>query len=354
MDELEQSILASMTTPLLAVHGSGRIHYLNPAAEDFFRLPPGSPTRFSLAQVFGEGSPLWVQVCRAIAEQKSVTIDSFRYEPGRGQAPLVLRVRIDPVSRAPADTALVLFWDQTHLEHLESSAYEQRVMGAISTIVKRLAHEIHNPLSGIKGATQLLERRVRDAPDLAEYAAVILKELDRMERLVKSLLLQGSEPPLNKTHFNLHELLDTVIWFQNNAATGVNFARDYDPSLPELHGDRDRLHQVFLNLIRNAAQASPPGGTVTLRTRVVGPWQERLELRDPTRTYFQIEIEDQGSGVAPEHVERLFTPFFTTKSGGTGLGLSLSYQIVRSHQGQLRYRDAPPGGAVFDVTLPME
>jgi two-component system nitrogen regulation sensor histidine kinase GlnL len=353
MDELERAILSSMTTPLLAVQGSGRIRYVNPAAEDFFRLPPGSPARIGLAQVFGEGSTLWVQVRRAIAEQKSVTIDSFRYDPGRGQAPLVLRVQIDPVSLAPGDTALVLFWDQTHLEHLESTTHEQRVMGAIGTIIKRLAHEVHNPLSGIKGATQLLERQVRNAPDLAECAAVILKELDRMERLVKSLLLQGSEPPLSKTLFNLHELLDTVIWFQNNAATGVDFARDFDPSLPELHGDRDRLHQVFLNLIRNAAQASPPGGTVTLRTRVVGPWQERPELRDPTRTYFQIEIEDQGRGVAQEHIERLFTPFFTTKSGGTGLGLSLSYQIVRSHQGHLRYRDAAAGGAVFVVTLPM-
>jgi two-component system nitrogen regulation sensor histidine kinase GlnL len=153
---------------------------------------------------------------------------------------------------------------------------------------------------------------------------------------------------------NLHEMLDGVIWFHNNAGTGITVSRDYDPSIPDLVADRDRLHQVFLNLLQNAAEASPPGGTIIVRTRVLGPWQAWESLPERSGVHFLIEVEDEGTGVATEDIPRLFTPLFTTRKTGHGLGLSICYQIVRAHKGQIRYRTSRSGGAIFSVLIPLE
>lgn len=226
-------------------------------------------------------------------------------------------------------------------------------MDSIGFMVRRLAHELQNPLGGIKGATQLLARHMDGDDEFREYPRVVLKELERLERLVKNLLQHGGDAPLNKSSFNLHELLDTVIWFQKNSSGRIAFERIFDPSLPDIFGDRDRLHQVFLNLIRNAAEASPPQGMVRVYTRTLGPWRDNEVIGERPGIVFQIEIVDQGPGVASENVEKLFTPFFTTKIKGNGFGLSLCYQIVRSHGGHLRYQNATPNGAAFIVNLPL-
>jgi len=353
---MDPNLLASITLPVLEARADGRIVYMNTAAAIFWNLPPGEPRGLTLAHLFGPDSLVGLHVGRAIAQETSLRIDALRLEERPNLPPALIQVQIDPVSaaREPVTSALVLVWDQTHREQLRTAEREHQVLDAIALMVRRLAHELQNPLSGIKGATQLLARQVDDNQALQEYPEVILNEIRRMERLVQTMLVHGREPPLHKAAFNLHQLLDTVIWFQSNAGHGTHIVRDYDPSLPDLYADRDRLHQVFLNLLQNAAEASPEGGTITVRTRVVGPWGGADGLAHPARANFQIEIEDQGPGVAPEHVERLFTPFFTTKPTGTGLGLSVSYQIVRSHHGQLRYRPGPGRGSVFVVTLPLE
>lgn len=349
-------ILDSFSTPLLVVGRDGILSYANPAAGQFWHVSPDKLCEFTLWKLFGIDSPLTGTLQRAVEEEVSSTLDGYRFEQGEGMPPLYLHVQIDPilVPDQPVERVLLSFWDQTTREHLATHQQEQRVMEAINLMVQRLAHELQNPLSGVKGATQLLARQIHDRPDLNEYAVVMLRELDRMERLVRGLLNQGGEPPLNKAPFNVHELLDALIWFQQNARESVKFVRDYDPSLPDLLGDRDRLHQVFLNLLQNAVEASPSGCSVTVHTAMVGPWQERELYQVPPGTYFLIEIEDQGPGVPREHVGRLFTPFLTTKKTGHGLGLSISYQIAHAHGGQIRYRTGPEGGAVFGVLLPME
>lgn len=352
----ERAILDSLGTPLLAVDRSGRVRFANPAAAQFWKQQPERMTEFTVARLFGGDSTVAAQVQRALREETSCGIDQFLLDQGEGMPPLHLRVQIDPVLQPnqPAELALVAFWDETQRERETLADQEKHTMDSIALMVRRLAHELQNPLSGVKGATQLLSRHVKDNPDLQEYSTVILRELDRLERLVRSLLIQGGEPPLQRSLFNLHEMLDAVIWFHNNAGTGIAVNRDYDPSLPDLLGDRDRLHQVFLNLLQNAAEASPPGGTVTVRTRILGPWQGWESLPGRTGIHFLIEVEDEGTGVAEENLPRLFTPLFTTKKTGHGLGLAICYQIVRAHQGVIRYRPSRAGGAVFSVMLPLE
>jgi two-component system nitrogen regulation sensor histidine kinase GlnL len=350
------ALLESLTTPVLVVDRDGFIHYANPAAGQFWRIAPERLREFTLWKLFGIESRLSVNMQRAFDEEAPSTVDGYRFAQGEGLPPLSLHIQLDPVLIAgqPVERALLTFWDQTARVQRVAQEQEQRVMESISLMVQRLAHELQNPLSGVKGATQLLARKIRELPELSEYAAVMLKELERMERLVSGLLSGGGDLPLTKTAFNVHELLDGLIWFQKSAREGLVFRRDYDPSLPELVGDRDRLHQVFLNLLQNAAEASPPGAEVCVRTAMIGPWQEREPLALPPGTFFQIEIEDHGAGVPPEHVGRLFTPFLTTKRTGHGLGLSISYQIVRAHGGQIRYRTGADGGAIFAVLLPLE
>jgi len=353
---MEKPVLDSLTAPVLAVDRDLRVRYANPAAGQFWRLRPEHLIDYPIAQLFGQDSPVLAALARAIAVEVSTTINPCRFDQGGALPPLTLRVQIDPVvepNRA-VELALIAFWDQTQRENLESAAQAERMLSSINTMVKRLAHELQNPLSGIKGATQLLARKVRGQPELREYPAVILKELERLERLVGSLALQGDGLSISRAPFNLHEVLDTVIWFERNSTDRVRFERQYDPSLPELLGDKDRLHQVFLNLIHNAVEASPPGESIVVRTSMTGPWQNQESLPEPGRTFFLVDILDRGPGVAEAIRRNLFTPFVTSKKNGTGLGLSISHQIVRAHHGHLRYQPGESGGAIFSVVLPRD
>ena len=354
---ISQSVLDSLTMPVLVVQRGGRVQHGNPAAAQFWHMLPEKLPNHTLQQLFGGDSLVCGHLERALDGETSFTIDPYRFEQGEGRPHLLLRVQIDPVQTGDGqgELAVVVFWDQTHREQLEEHERERRLMESIGLMIQRLAHELHNPLSGVKGATQLLARHMEGLPEYREYPAIILGELERLERLVKNLLLQGGGQPLDKSWFNLHELLDNVIWFQSNSSgrEGLRFLREYDPSLPELFADKDKMHQVFLNLIQNAVDASPPEASMTIRTKALGPWQEGQPAPDPARTYFQIEVEDQGPGVSEDILPNLFTPFFTSKKSGSGLGLSISYQIVRAHDGLLRYRPGSPG-AIFSVILPLE
>jgi two-component system nitrogen regulation sensor histidine kinase GlnL len=345
-----------MTMPVLVVSRSGRIHHGNPAAAQFWQVTPERLASHTLQQLFGEDSFVCTRLAQALDEESSFTVEPYEFDQGEGMPPLFLRVQIDPVQvpGGQGDLAVVAFWDETHREKLNHREQENRLMDSIGLMTLRLAHELHNPLSGIKGATQLLARHLKDASPYREYPGIILGELERMERLVRNLLLQGGAQNLNPTRFNVHELLDTVIWFQSNSSSRAEYVREYDPSLPELLADKDKLHQVFLNLIQNAEEASPSDAPIIVRTKALGPWRPENGRPDPGRIYYQIEIEDQGQGVSPELQTHLFTPFFTAKKTGTGLGLSISYQIVRAHGGYLTYRPATGRGSVFSVALPME
>ena len=349
---MDERILHSLNTPLLVVNREGRVERGNMAAAHFWRLSPARLAGYELRRLFGPESPLpgWVEL--TLRDEVSFAAEELPFSHAEGP-PALLRVQIDPIFSPGqrAESALVLFWDKTRQEALRTDAQQRQVMEVVSVLVRQLAHELRNPLSGMKGATQLLARQFGHQPEVAEYGQVILKELERLERLVKQLHAQGQALPLKVTTFNLHQLLDEVIWFEKNASPAVVFERVYDPSLPEITADRDRIHQVLLNLVRNAVQASPQGGTVRLATSQAGPWSDPELLPAASGVYFRVDVEDQGAGVPPELLPRLFTPFFTTKPGGSGLGLSISHQIARLHGGILRYRPLE-NGSRFSLLIP--
>lgn len=218
------------------------------------------------------------------------------------------------------------------------------------TVIRGLAHEIKNPLGGIRGAAQLLAKELPNE-GLKEYTEIIIREADRLRDLVDRLL--GSHHQLSLEQLNIHEVLEHV---RNliNAESGnrVTINGDYDPSLPELKGDRSQLIQAVLNIMRNALQAAqrPEGCEITLRTRsqrqfTIGAMRHRLVCR--------IDITDNGPGVPPELLHAIFVPMVTGKPEGTGLGLSISQSIINRHGGLIEC-ESEPGKTSFTIYLPME
>lgn len=219
--------------------------------------------------------------------------------------------------------------------------------GAGRQMVRQLAHEIKNPLGGLRGAAQLLARQL-ESEELREYTGVIIAEADRLVALVDTLLGPGGPP--NKQPANIHELLEHVVRvIASQAGDGVKIVRDYDPGLPQLALDRDQIVQALMNLIKNACSALEHRGTLTLRTRATNNFTIG-EQRHPVIA--TIEIEDDGPGIPPELQDSVFYPLVTGREDGTGLGLPVAQDLISRHGGLIEF-DSRPGRTVFFVHLPL-
>ena len=219
--------------------------------------------------------------------------------------------------------------------------------GAGRQMIRQLAHEIKNPLGGLRGAAQLLERQL-DSDELKEYTDVIISEADRLAGLVDTLLGPGGPP--NKRPVNIHELLEYVIRLvQPELGSNINVSRDYDPGLPDIELDRDQMVQAFLNLVRNAATALEGRGNITLRSRAVMNFTIG-EHRHPVVA--NIEVEDDGPGILPELQDSIFYPLVTSRAEGTGLGLPAAQELISRHGGLIEF-ESRPGRTVFQVRIPL-
>ncbi|MDH5823299.1 ATP-binding protein [Luteimonas sp. RD2P54] len=216
---------------------------------------------------------------------------------------------------------------------------------ALAAALKGLAHELRNPLAGLKGAAQLLARRSEEA-EARELVAVIQAEVGRLAALVDQLLAPA--PPQPHAALNIHGVLERVLRLaEHEAGWVVKLIRDYDPSLPDLHGDADRLTQAVWNLVRNAIQAG--AANVTLRTRI----ERGVRIADAAHPLaLRLEIADDGRGVPEELTEQIFLPLVSGRADGSGLGLALAQQVAREHRGSLAYRSRP-GHTVFTLLLPL-
>jgi two-component system nitrogen regulation sensor histidine kinase GlnL len=233
---------------------------------------------------------------------------------------------------------------QLRIAHEEHLLDQQQIARAL---VRGLAHEIKNPLGGLRGAAQLLERELPDAA-LREYTRIIIGEADRLQGLVNRML--GPNSRLNLRPVSIHEALEHVRALIQAEAPALSLQRDYDPSLPDLSADRDMLVQALLNVIRNAVEAVEGRGQITLRTRsarqiLIGKRRHRLVAR--------IEVVDTGPGIPADLLEHIFYPMITGKAQGTGLGLSIAQSIINQHGGLIECQ-SQPGHTVFTLTLPLE
>lgn len=342
---LHEDILDTLVTAVLRLDGGDRVEYLNPAAASLLETSPGHARGKKLRDLLPVDETLVTYIDRARRGGEPLALAEIELScgvpPGKRRRtscdilPLdagAIQVEFQVLDRRP--------WTgrEPALAHDPQS---QRLL------FQALAHEVKNPLSGLRGAAQLMAAETVD-PAQREYLDVMLRETGRLRDLVDDLL--GPARPPRFAAINIHEVLEHVRALLASGNKRIEWRRDYDPSLPELRGDPDQLAQVFLNLAGNAIEATNGKGEIGLRTRierqvVIGGLRHRTGIR--------VDIEDKGPGV-PEHLRgSLFLPLVTGRADGTGLGLAIAQDIVQRHGGLIDWK-SEPGMTVFSVLLPIE
>jgi two-component system nitrogen regulation sensor histidine kinase GlnL len=242
--------------------------------------------------------------------------------------------------------------DLSRVRDLEQQVRRSDRLAALGVLAAGVAHEVRNPLVGVRAAAQLMQKEPNFPPSLSEFTGVIIRQVDRLNRLVDGLLDFAGQRPLRIHSCNVHQIVDEALRLEDSRiqAGGMSLVRRYDPGLPAVAGDPERLLQVFLNLVRNGIEAMRgAGGELTVRTRF-----ERVAPQCGGRPAAVVEIGDRGPGMSPEVQAQLFTPFFTTKDGGIGLGLPISLRILEEHGGAIEVQSQAGEETTFRVLLPIQ
>jgi len=350
-----RDVLVSISDGLIVLDFSGTIIELNPAAEQLLAV--------GARQVVGAPVERLVESQAANAWLAELARATLVEGVPRRHAENRLRVRGHEVLVSTASApvhdelgirrgAVLVLHDLTLEQQLDTTTRRAERFASLGTIALGLAHEIRNPLSGIKGAAQLL-RASLDDPGQKRATDIIIREVDRLDGLLEDLRNLSNPPRLQLVAVNIHRVLNDVLSLQRQAREwgSVALRTEFDPSLPAVLGDPAQLTQVFLNLVKNALEALDGGGTVTVSTRI--ETQYHVRSRSHRRQFLSVIITDDGPGVPEDIQDQLFSPFFTTKSRGTGLGLAVCHRIVSEHGGTIAYEPRPGGGTRFRVSLPV-
>jgi two-component system nitrogen regulation sensor histidine kinase GlnL len=340
--------LEMLATAVLLLDRSRAIVYANPAAENLFELSARHLVGHTPTQVFAEGGGLDAAIDKAVAGAAAYTEQELELGVN-GKPRLHLTCTVSPVEESGA--ALLL--EFRHIDQQLKIAREERLQEqqqANRELIRNLAHEIKNPLGGIRGAAQLLEREL-DRPPLIEYTQVIIGEADRLQSLVNRLLTPHRLPTYRRS--NIHEILVRVKGVVQAEFPHVAFNLDFDASLPEFDADSEQLQQAALNIVRNAAQALS-GTTADPRIRMVTRVARYVTLaRRRHRLALALSIEDNGPGIPESIRDRIFYPLVSGREGGTGLGLTLAQTFIAQHGGTIEC-ESRPGRTVFSILLPLE
>lgn len=347
-------ILDSVLAGILVLDVDGRVELVNAAAARILEHSPESIAGRPVEELLGGGHAL-ARVTRDVLETERSAAENEVPVDRRFDADLAVDVSAAPLFDATGrlDGVVVFIRDATLQRDLHRLQSDREHLDAFGQIAAGVAHEVKNPLGGIRGAAELLGARAEDAKT-ADAATLIVREVDRIASLLDDLMEFTHGAGLAFAPRNIHRVIDDVLALVRHDAesAGIEIQREFDPSIPEVLVDVDRMTQVFLNLARNAVQAMDHGGTLTVVTRM--RLDRRLTASDavayPT---LRVELLDEGPGFAPEHVDQLATPFFTTRAEGTGLGLAVSRQWVARHGGLLRFSNREDGGACVRVDLPL-
>lgn len=319
---------------------------MNPAAETLLGISRERGRGESLLKLVGD-DPEFAEVLRRVSDSGDHYAIEFRLAANEANAEdRLIDCHVSPF----AGDGAALLVEMTDITRRSKISRENALLlqhGAGRKMIRQLAHEIKNPLGGIRGAAQLLERQLDDA-ELREYTSVVISETDRLAALVDTLLGPGGMPL--KSRRNVHELLEYVVrLIETDTGDLLRIRREYDPGLPDIPLDRDQFVQAILNLVRNAVAVLDGQGTLTLRTRAV----THFTIGDRHhRVIASIEIEDDGPGVSPELQDSVFYPLVTGRSGGTGLGLPVAQELISRHGGLIEF-ESRPGRTVFFVRLPI-
>lgn len=347
------NIVGALPVPTLVLTATGEVAFVNPAAEQFFGAGSGLLLKQKLGELVPPGNPLLELIRQARERSASVAEHGVDLSsPRLGER--IVDIVITPMAE-PEGSVILLLQERGPAQRLERQLLHRSAARAVSGMAAVLAHEIKNPLAGIRGAAQLLEEAAQ-GKDLA-LAELIRNEADRIRTLIDRMESFGDPTALIRLPVNIHEVLNRV-----RQVAETSFARElrivevFDPSLPPVLGDRDHLIQAFLNIVRNAADAAlAQGGEIVLATG----YRPGMRLSAPSNGTgrqlnlpLEVTVRDNGSGVAPDLLPHIFDPFVTTKNDGAGLGLALVAKIIGDHGGIIEC-DSQPRNTVFRVLLPI-
>lgn len=344
-----------LATMVAVVRGDGSCLWANAALENSIGVSRRMLQRSSATEWLVDAGPLAETLSLVAANEVATSrFDTLMHRHGSAE-PLPVHVIVSQFEREHTEELLLI--EMIEIEQQTRLDREERAHGlaqANKELVRNLAHEIKNPLGGIRGAAQLLQMEVGANPELSEYAQVIIHEADRLQALVDRLLAPHRRPQ-QVADVNIHEICERVrTLVLAEYPRGLKVVRDYDTSIPDFRGDREQLIQAVLNIVHNATQALQPriaegGAHIVLRTRVA---RQATFSRQRYRLALELHIQDNGPGVPEDIRERIFHPLVSGREGGSGLGLTLAQTFVQQHQGTIEC-DSVPGRTVFKILIPL-
>lgn len=339
----------NLNTGVIIVDDNLLIETLNPAAENILSISRSRARQQSLLQLFGDDEEMHRILNRVVATGVNYASELQLPPTMEHTEERVIECRVSPFLRpGKRDALLVEMSDITRRTRINRENTLLMQHGAGRQMIRQLAHEIKNPLGGLRGAAQLLERQLY-SKEQKEYTDVIISEADRLASLVDTLLGPGGPPC--KESLNVHELLEYVMRLvEPELSASLRIVRDYDPGLPEIELDRDQMVQAFLNIVKNAVRVLNGQGLITLRTRAVMNFTIGNE-RHPVVAC--IEFEDDGPGIEADLQDRIFYPLVTGHADGTGLGLPVAQELISRHDGLIEF-SSRPGKTVFQVMIPLQ
>ncbi len=345
-----EELFTHLNAAALILNPHGEVQFLNPAAERLLSLSSQAARNRPFKDLLPRAGELHRALDESLQQHRSIKIHETHTV--LGNQTLTLQVELAPLGELDHPWGvLVLMEELSMAQSLQEEERRTDRLAMMGTLASGLAHEIRNPLGAIRAAAEMLSREIPEGV-ATEYSEIILAEVDRMNALITDLLDFAKPKKKKKSPLNINKILTEILILQQEICRQqhIHTQQEFDPSLPPVWGHGPSLKQAFLNIVKNAIEAMGQGGQLTLRTAFHRT--PRILLGEgPSGAVAEVQIEDTGSGISKKDLSSLFTPFFTTKPQGTGLGLMMTQRILKEHQGTLQIESEPGKGTRFRIFL---
>ncbi len=338
-----ESIINSIEETVVLFNRKGVVRFVNRAGEEFFGKSRKEIIGEKIKELFHKERPMPGLIRKTISEERPISGKGVDIDIGR-----TTNVDFDLSPHfVEGETKGAILLLRENIAIIEKEDYQ---FDSLMYLLGTIAHEIKNPLGGIKGAAQLLRDKAQ-TEDIDEYTNLIIKETDRLNSILKNYLTLCKKPTFNSV--NIHEVIEKALSILKIPMKnkGIVLSKIYDPSLPKVMGDEGKLLQAFLNIIKNAIEALGRGGSLTVSTRVS---REHVKQKGKLKRWAVVSIKDTGEGIPQEEMQKIFLPFYTKKKQGTGIGLALSKKIILDHKGFIKVDSRINKGTTFNIYIPFE